>query len=463
MIMSGADKGVGLFWSSFLVVCCLFLIFAGLFCPSAAAAGEADESVSGDAIPVKMQYSPGEIPVLNQNAQGTANALLNAIAVIPPEERTFENTVLAFDSAISDYNDAINPLTLMGDLSPDPDVAAEGIDAKNSYEAFYNSVFTRRSLYDAMKGQTSEDPVKMRLHDKIISEFEQNGFSLSAEKAAMIGEMKTELSSLKTKYNSNLNSDNSKIEFTEEVLTGVSSSDLDSFEKTESGSYIVRLNSPNYDIVMKYAESSETRKRMYTAFNNICADENTKLIEDAINLRAEIAQEMGYFSWADYVTSDRMAKNASNVFEFLNALKEPLSVKKDEDLKALLDVKRSIDPGAEEVYRWDNSYLNNILMIEDYNYDEEELKEYFPLDSVLNGIFDTTGKLFGIKFKEIYNTSIWSPDVRLFEVSNSSDGMVLGYLYIDPYTRDGKYTGTAAGEIVAAREINGTFNKPVAV
>ncbi|MBN2735243.1 MAG: Zn-dependent oligopeptidase [Methanomicrobiaceae archaeon] len=427
-------------------------------------AGESASLTSSDSqIPVRMQYLPGEIPVLYKNAEMTANASLNAITAIPPGERTFENTVLAFDRAMSDYNDYVNPLTLMGDLSPDPEVLDEGLCAADSYSAFCNHVLTRSDLYNAMSGQIPDTPVKIRLYNKIMDEFERSGLGLSEEKSSHIGELKTELHSLELLYNSNLNSDNSTIEFSEEDLKGLSESDLDSFERTDDESYRIKLNYPNYEAVMTYADSSETRERMYTAYNNVCASENTKLLEGAIELRTKIAQETGYPTWAEYVISDRMAKNASSALLFLNALKEPLSVKKDSDYKALLAVKKSIDPDSEEVFRWDIMYLKNILLIEDYNFDEEELKEYFPLDNVLNGIFNTTGKLFGIKFVEIYNTSVWSPEVRLFEVSNSSDGKVLGYLYIDAYTRDGKYTGTAAAEVIAGREINGTYNTPVAV
>ncbi|MBP2134209.1 thimet oligopeptidase [Methanomicrobium sp. W14] len=412
---------------------------------------------------VKMNYSSGEIPVLAKEAQDSANASLNTIANIPPEYRTFENTVIAFDSVMTDYSDAMSPMTLVGDIFPDPEVLAEGLGAKDSYNSFLNDVYTREDLYNAMKGQTAGNPVEQRLYDVVMEEFDKNGLGLSGDKTAVIRDMKTNLSSLETKYNYNINSDDSVVEFTKEELAGISQSDLNKFDRTADKNYSVKLNYPNYAIVMKYADDENARKRAYIAYSNIEADKNTKLIEEAISLRTRIAEEMGYSTWAEYVLSDRMAKNVSNVMDFLNSIKEPLSEKNDEEMKKLLEVKKSIDSNATTVFPWDKVYLSNILKENEYSYDEEKLKSYFPYGSVLNGVFDTCGKLFGVNFIKVENASVWSPDVSLYEVTNSSDGKVLGYLYVDPYVRDGKYTGAAAEMVITGREKNGEYVKPVAV
>ena len=99
----------------------------------------------------------------------------------------------------------------------------------------------------------------------------------------------------------------------------------------------------------------------------------------------------------------------------------------------------------------------------DYDYDVAEFKEYFPADNVIDGVFNTTGTLFGVDFNEVSDAPVWSPDVRLFEVSNSSDGRILGYLYLDLYHRDGKYSGYAASQLISGREKNGTYSLPVAI
>ena len=127
---------------------------------------------------IRAQYTPGEIPRLSAEAEAAANASFNAIAALPPEQRTMDTTLLAFDKSITDYSDAINPLTLMGYVSPDPQVAAEGVDALQSASAFLNAVYSRRDLYDAIRGQVPRTPYETRLSTNTIRTFRQNGLDL---------------------------------------------------------------------------------------------------------------------------------------------------------------------------------------------------------------------------------------------------------------------------------------------
>ena len=421
----------------------------------------ADDSLS----PIRAEYSPGEITILSDEARETVNESLNAIAAIPADDRTFENTVVAFDSVITDYDDAISPLTVMGYLSPDPEIAAEGMDADIAQSKFYIEVYTRSDLYDALKSVEDKvpgTPVEQRLYKIIIDEFEHNGLGLPEGNLTRVREMNAELSAIETEFNSNLNNDNSSITFTRKELEGVPDEEFSSFCRTPEGDYIAMV-SQDYITVMTYADSGDTRKRMYEAYNDVQADANVPLLEEAIVLREDIAKEMGYSTWADYTIRNRMAENASVVMEFLDSLKDPLSEKIEEETGVLLAIKQEIDPGATEIYPWDVGYLEHILVMRDYDYDVAEFKKYFPADNVVDGVFNTTGTLFGVDFNEVPDAPVWSPDVRLFEVSNRSDNRILGYLYLDLYHRDRKYTGYATSQLISGREKNGTYSLPVAI
>jgi thimet oligopeptidase len=421
----------------------------------------ADDSLS----PIRAEYSPGEITILSDEAREIANDSLNAIAAVPADDRNFENTVVAFDSVLTDYGDAISPLTVMGYLSPDPEIAAEGMDADIAQSKFYIEVYTRSDLYDALKSVEDKvpgTPVEQRLYKIIIDEFEHNGLGLPEGNLTRVREMNAELSAIETEFNSNLNNDNSSITFTRKELEGVPDEEFSSFARTPEGDYIAMV-SQDYSTVMTYSDSGDTRKRMYEAYNDVQADANVPLLEEAIVLREDIAKEMGYSTWADYTIRNRMAENATVVMEFLDSLKEPLSEKIEEETGVLLSIKQEIDPGATEIYPWDVRYLEHILVMRDYDYDVEEFKKYFPADNVVDGVFNTTGTLFGVDFNEVPDAPVWSPDVRLFEVSNRSDNRILGYLYLDLYHRDGKYTGYATSQLISGREKNGTYSLPVAI
>lgn len=415
--------------------------------------------------PMHAEYSPGEITILSDEARETANESLNAIAVIPADERTFANTVVAFDSVLTDYGDAVSSLTLMGYLSPESGIAAEGMDADIAQKKFYIEIYTRSDLYDVLKSveeKVPDTPVEQRLYKIIIDDFEHNGLGLPEENLSRVREMKAELGAIETEFNSNLNNDNSSITFTGEELEGLPDEELSSFSRTPEGDYIVMVTQ-DYNYVMTYADSEDTRRQMYEAYYDIQAEANTPLLEEAIVLREDIAEEMGYSTWADYAFTNRMAENATVVMEFLDSLKEPLSEKIEEETAVLLAIRQEIDPSATEIRPWDIGYLEHILVMRDYDYDSAEFRKYFPADNVIGGVFNTTGTLFGVDFIEISDAPVWSPDVRLFEVTNKSDNRTLGYLYLDIYHRDGKYNGYAASQIISGREKTGAYSLPVVV
>lgn len=412
-------------------------------------------------VPIRSQYSPGEIPRLAAAAQEQANASLNAIAALPADRRTFKSTVLAFDTAMTDYTDVLYPLTLMGYVYPDPQVAAEGMAAEESSAIFANDVYTRRELYNALKAGTPATPDETRLYAITIREFTKNGMNLPDDRLEKVRQMNDELSTLESRFSANLNNDNTTLVFTEAELAGVPAASLATFEKTPQGSFRVTMKYPDYVAVITYADRSETRKAMYLAYNNRQAAENTALLEQAITLRQKVAQELGYRTWADFRTNGRMAGNATNVMAFLDSVKQPLQEKSRAEMAELLVLKKSLNPSATALNPWDIAYLQEKLKAERYSYDENVVKEYFPADGTVQGVFCIYGELFGIRFEEVRDAPVWSPDVRLYRITNQSDNATDGYLYMDLYPREGKYSHFATFPVINGRMKNGRYSVPV--
>ncbi|WP_342676354.1 M3 family metallopeptidase [Methanofollis sp. UBA420] len=418
-------------------------------------------SVPGETSPIQTHYSPGEITRLSEAAEETANASLNAIVEIPPDRRTFDTTVLAFDRVMADYSDAVLPLTLMGYVYPDAAIAAEGMACEESVSAFMTAVSTRRDLYDALRDQTPRTPEEARLYNVTIRDFEKNGLNLPEDRLAKVREMRTELSGLETRYAANLNNDTTTIECTADELAGIPPAAMAAFSQTPQGTYIVTMKYPDYIAVIAYADNADTRKRMHEASSNRQAEANTALLEEAIVLRQKIARELGYATWADYQIDGRMAGNTSNVMAFLTSLQDPLKETYDDEMADLLAVKKSLDPAATAVDPWDAKYLLEVQKKQEYAYDEEEVREYFPLDTVLQGLFETYGTLFDIEFSEVEGAPVWSPDVRLYAVKDRADNETIGYLYLDLYPRDGKYGHFCAAPLIGGRLKDGTYATPV--
>ncbi|PKL66091.1 MAG: peptidase [Methanomicrobiales archaeon HGW-Methanomicrobiales-3] len=437
----------------------LFVSFTGCLQESAA-----PTPASGTAAPpalIRSDYQPGEITRLTGEAREQANASLTAIATIPAGQRTFKNTVLAFDTVMTDYSDATTPLTFMGYVHLNKEIAREAMAAEEASAIFGNDIFTRRDLYNALKDGTPSNSEESRLYDITIREFTKNGMNLPDDRLAKVRQMNDELSALESRFSANLNNEDSFLIFTETELAGVPAETIAAFAKNPDGKYRVTTKYPDYVAVIQYADNSTTRQAMFMAYNNRQAETNTPLLEQALILRQSIARELGYPTWADYKTDGRMAKNSENVRVFIDTLKAPLHEKVLAENAVMLRMKQEQDSSATALDAWDVSYLQEKLVREQYSYDPNVVKEYFPVDTTIHGIFGVYGELFGIEFEEVKGAPAWSPDVQLFRVTNTSDGVTVGYLYLDLYPREGKYGHFAAFPLITSRMKDGARSVPV--
>ncbi|MBP2145112.1 thimet oligopeptidase [Methanofollis sp. W23] len=413
--------------------------------------------------PIQTRYLQGEITRLHKAAEETARASLDAIAGIPPDRRTFETTFLAFDHALAEYADAVCPFMLMGSVYPDAKIAAEGMASEEAVSVFMTQVYTRRDLYDTLRGQAPRTRDEARLRDVTLREFEKHGLKLPEDRLAHVREMRTRLSGLETRYSANLNNDTTTIECTAADLAGVPAATTAGCSQTAAGTCLVTTKYPDYIAVMTHAHDAGTRRKMYAAYHNRQAEANTPLLEEAIVLRDEIARELGYATWADYQIEGRMAERTGRVTAFLTALQAPLKKKYADEMTGLLVVKRRLDPAATAVDPWDLAYLQEVWRHEEYAYDEEKVREFFPVETVLQGLFKTVGTLFGIGFSEVEDAPVWAPEVRLYAVEDlgGTETETLGYLYLDLYPREGKYGHFCTAPLVGGRSEEGVYSTPV--
>ena len=411
--------------------------------------------------PIKSHYRPGEITGLCDAAINTATAALARIAEQPPEKRTIDTTLLAFETAMADFGDATLPLTLMGYVYPDPAIAAEGSACEEKAGMFVVSVFTRRDLYDAIKDAVTRTPEESRLQKETLRQFKKNGLALPDNRLAVVRAKKEQLTKLEVEFTANLNNDTSSIGFSAAELDGVPKEALATFARTASGLYRVTTKYPDYIPVMQNAKNGGTRKRLYTAFVNREAEANTRLLTEAIKVRRECARELGYGSWADYRLDGRMAKSTKTVLDFLYGLKEPLKEKIRHDLAALVLLKKELEPGADRVEPWDLAYLTEQERKRKFALDDETIRKFFPFERVVQGMFDCFGPLFGIRFTEVTGAKVWAPGVKLYRVINASDKRTLAYIYFDMFPRDGKYGHMMMVPLISGRAKGQEYTVPV--
>ena len=412
---------------------------------------------------IRSDYAANEITKLCDAAIAKISQRLDAIAALKPEQRTLDNTLLAYENASADFSDETGNLTFMNYVSTNDALRAEGSACEEKIGQFSVGILTRRDLYNALKDQKPRNPEEARLLSETLEGYEQNGMKLSDEKLAEFKKLKGELASKETQFSTNLNNDATQVAFTAEELVGAQPDFLARLQKNAEGKYIVTGKSTDYVSVMENVTNAETRRRMLEAYLNRGGEANVKLLEEAVALRSKIAKVMGYETWADYRTVTRMAKDKKTVTEFLSSLRGKLAERNAQDMAKLLAFKKELEPSATTLNQWDLAYLSAQLQKRDYNLDTEKIREYFPSDVVVNGMFAVYSRMLGVKYVEVTNAKVWADGVKLYEIREASNDQVIAYFYADYFPRQGKYGHAAAFPLIAGRRMaDGKYSIPVA-
>ena len=413
----------------------------------------------------RFNYTVEEINDISQSGIKKFEDSLEAIIAVSKQDRDFENTAYAFEKALCEISDKITVPTSLAYISDNPAIrnASQNLELKISQ--YFVDVFTREDIFNALNEFASKEvklsETNQRLLDKILLDFKKNGLGLAQDKRDEVKKLLKELVEIELKFSVNLRDVKDTIEVSQEELKGLPEDYIVRLKKTPESKYIITMDYPDYVPFMENAESDDARRRLSLKFNNRCAKENVKLMEDAISIRRRIAKNIGYPTFADYVLSDRMAKDSDTVFDFLNRTMDKLKEKGIKELEERVALKKERDSSSDgTMMSWQTSFYNNLLKKKKYSIDHEKIKEYFPLETVVKGMFEVFGKVLGAEFKEA-DLETWHKDVRSYEVKDK-DG-VIAHFYFDLFPREGKYKHAACFGIKQGRELeDGSYQKPAA-
>ncbi|HBB67660.1 MAG: hypothetical protein A2X39_04850 [Elusimicrobia bacterium GWC2_56_31] len=419
-----------------------------------------------DNTPPVFDYTPESIRALAGKAAADFEESVKGLAGIPKEKRSFGNTALAFERAVSELGEAVNIPICLAYVSDNSEVRKAAQELELKISQYTVDVFTREDIFNALneyaaKGEKLGE-VESRLLSKTLLDFKKNGLGLEPRKKNKVKKLLKELIGLELRFSENLREVNDALEVSGEELKGLPEDYISRLKKTAAGKYLVTMNYPDYMPFMDNAESDEARRKLEALFNDRCAAGNVKLMEDALALRRKIAKLIGYPNFADYALADRMAKNSTNVTGFLERTWARLRKKGRKELRQRAKLKNKRTGGLDKTLAaWEWRYYNNQLKKEKYSLDHEKIKEYFPLETVIGGMFDIFGRVLGIKFAPA-NLPVWHKDVRSYEVKNA-DGSTAAYFYFDLFPRDGKYKHAACFGLRCGRELaDGSYALPAA-
>eukprot|EP00003_Mantamonas_plastica_P020230 TRINITY_DN3270_c0_g1_i1.p2 TRINITY_DN3270_c0_g1~~TRINITY_DN3270_c0_g1_i1.p2 ORF type:complete len:541 (-),score=188.97 TRINITY_DN3270_c0_g1_i1:211-1833(-) len=285
--------------------------------------------------------------------------------------------------------------------------------------------------------------------DKVLLSFKRNGLDLDAEQQEQVKKLKTELSEICINFSKNMNEEVTTLKFSRDELVGLPDDFIESHEKDEeTGKYIFTLKYPDLFPVIDKCKVAETRRQMEFANSSKLMEENVPLFERAIELRQQIAELMGYENHAAFKLEVKMAKEASAVMELENGLVEQLQGPADKELQKMLELKEKEckENGSEfdgKINAWDMRYYHHQLLETEFQVDDEEIRQYFPVDVVTGSLLEIYQELLGLKFTQVAKPHVWHEDVQLYKVEEANDGAFVGHFYLDLHPRDGKYTHAA--------------------
>ena len=374
-----------------------------------------------------------------------------------PEAPTFENTVLALEQSgkLLDRVTTVLFNLMSAETCDELDVIAEKLMPELSEHA--NNISLNEKLFDRIKqvyqqkDRLTLTQEEQRLLEKTYDGFQRNGANLSEKDKETYRNLSMELSSLTLKFSQNHLKETNKYELvlTDEAdLEGLPESTreaaaLTAKEKGKEG-WVITLQAPSYVPFMKYSKRRDLRKQLYLAYNTQCTHDdefnNEEIVKKLVNLRMQIAQLLGFTDYADYVLRKRMAEDSTHVYKLLNDLLEaytPKALQEVEEIKQLACKQEGTDF---QLMPWDFSYYAEMLKEQKYALNEEELRPYFELEQVKQGVFGLATKLYGITFKENKDIPVYHPDVQAYEVFDR-DGSYLAVLYTDFHPRAGKRSG----------------------
>lgn len=378
-----------------------------------------------------------------------------------PDEPTFENTIVAFDQAgelMSKVGAVFGGLRGANTNDRLQEIARETtpmLSAHSNEIRMNQDLFGRiKAVYDKREtlGLNLE---QMRLVEKIYQDFERGGAALPEEQREELKKLNERMSMISLQLGENSLKENNGFKLTiedEADLAGLPQDVINGAaalaeREGQAGKWMFDLSKPSWIPFVTFSERRDLREQLYTAYfmrgDNDNENDNKALFAELMKLRQQASQILGFNNYAEYSVDVNMAETPENVYNFLYQVWEPaLERAKEErdDMQAIINR----EGGDFELESWDWWYYAEKVRKEKYDLDEEELKAYFPIDNVRDGVFFVANQLYGLEFIKRDDIPVYHEEVEAFEVKDN-DGSHLAVLYIDPHPRPSKRSGAWCG------------------
>lgn len=393
------------------------------------------------------------------------------------EEPTFENTIIALDRSgmllkrVQRVFNAMNSAMITEELQKISKKVSPMIAAHKDEINLNEKLFERVKKVYQQKDELDLTNEEKTLLNKYYKKFIRGGANLPSEAKGEFKRINEELSLLALKFGENVLKETNRFEMIidkKEDLAGLPENVVEyaaesAKGKGYDGKWLFTIHKPSMIPFLQYSEKRDLREKIYRAYfmkgNNDDELDNKEIIKKTVNLRLKRAGLLGFNNHAEFVLDDQMAKTPDNVYGLLNQL-WPAALKRAKRERAEMQKMIYAEGHKFKLKPWDWWYYAQKIQKAKYNLDEDELRPYFQVKNVINGVFGLATDLFGIKFIERNDISKYHPEVKVFEVQEA-DGKHIGILYTDYFPRSTKRGGAWMGEFRRQYKKEGEMITPV--
>lgn len=389
--------------------------------------------------------------------EAIVEAKKNIESIKAQKEISFENTIVALEQA-SEKVDRISNLyfnlfsaeandlhqALAQQISPILSAFASDISLDEAIFQKIKFVYENRNKLNLK----NED---LKLTEKTFKDFSRNGALLDATKKQELRSLDQELSVLSPQFSENVLKATNTFELwieNESDLEGLPEGAREAAaqsaeQKNRKGQWLFNLQAPSLIPFITYSAKRNLREKLWRASSSKSFGgelDNQNIIKKIVTLKNKRAKLLGYKDYAEYVLEERMAKNSETVFDFLKNLLEPSKKAAEKDLMEVRTFRKQLE-GTDEIKPWDFAYYSEKLKEQKYAFNEEDLRPYFKLENVIDGVFEHARKLFGLSFKLTTALPTYHPDVKTYEVYDGKNNGYVGLFYMDFFPRETKKGG----------------------
>jgi oligopeptidase A len=415
-------------------------------------------------IPWRQLTAEKVVPAM-KTAMASATDAISLIEKLALDEMTYASTFQALETALRSVGRPWSYINHLDSVNDHPELRKAVREVLPEVTRFFSEIHLNQKLYAQLRtyaglaAAEELDPVKKRFVKETLADFEDAGAAADEATRERLKAIASELAEKTKSFSEHvLDATNAYELIIEDAaeLDGLPESLIEAARQNalakgkgteEAPAYRLTLQMPSYVPVIRFVHSDEIRRKMYTAFYNVAHEgeyENAGLISDIIRLRREQAELLGRPSFPDWILARRMAKSGAGALSFVEDLYGKTKAAFDDECRELevFKAEKSGEPQA-PLEPWQIPYWSERLRKERYAFDEEEVRPYFPMESVMSGLFSLVEKIFGVTVQDISEDSVetWHDEVRTYELYDKSSGQKLGRFFADWFPRESKRAG----------------------